>query len=194
MIDNISKEKNMSDDSFLKIFKQTFYALDNETDGDDDTDYKKLYYLLFDGIATLVDDAENKSWNYYSNEYLQTLDELKNLILTADELFINMNQAARIIHIHNDMDQNNFKTNTYAPFIFDDIIVPPDYQNTKICDMEYRNDTLGARISNALDKNGIRYLKDLRYKRQKDIRLIREIGEKSYNCFIEALKRTVLAA
>jgi len=72
-----------------------------------------------------------------------------------------------------------------------DIIIPPALYNETVWNIEYDDHISAIKIGNALCKSGIYQLKDLRYKSHEDIRNIRNIGSKSYECFIKALTKTI---
>jgi hypothetical protein len=56
-----------------------FFVLDQETPRDDDTDYKPLYYGLYNGISLIIDNT---------HAYNQTIAALKELQWRAEDAYI----------------------------------------------------------------------------------------------------------
>jgi hypothetical protein len=73
-------EKNIPmDEAAENLVSQVLFILDKETPGDDDTDYKPLYYGLFNGISLILENTDS---------YDQTVAALKHLQWRAEDAYI----------------------------------------------------------------------------------------------------------
>jgi len=119
-------------------------------------------------------------------DFLIEIEEL--MKIKTDEDAIEIMETIKSINTVPDNDTNQV--------IFEGINIPVEYNNEKISDLfeqygfmgkEYKYK--GKKVSRALSKGGIIYIKDLYKKTKKDIMYIHVIGEASYNFFIYALQQ-----
>ena len=62
----------------------TFFALDRETPGDEDADYKKLYFGLFNGISLVIENTRT---------HKQAVEALKQLQCMAEDFYVGGNSG-----------------------------------------------------------------------------------------------------
>jgi hypothetical protein len=66
------------------LVSRALFVLDKQTPGDEDTDYKPLYYGLFNGITTILENAQT---------YEQAVAALKQLQCEAEDAYIGESDA-----------------------------------------------------------------------------------------------------
>lgn len=67
---------------------QTISEIDNAILSDENTDYKPLYYFLFNGISKILAFKSKCTDITCDRIYLETVDALKKLQCEAEELFL----------------------------------------------------------------------------------------------------------
>lgn len=148
--------------------------------------------LKFRDSENFENDIDININNIIAGQVIIILKELK-----LDDTIINKT----IPIIENNLKNNNdaealftyikSTSDLFAVISFDDIVIPPELYNMYIATLDYDDDILGIRIENALLRNGVTYLKDLRYKSVEDVKKFKNLGDKSYNQFLSDLKRTI---
>ena len=73
------KEEAVAHNVLTGIISHTLFVLDKQTPDDKATNYKPLYYGLFNGITTIIRDATT---------YEQAMDALKQLQCEAEDAYI----------------------------------------------------------------------------------------------------------
>ena len=76
----------------------------------------------------------------------------------------------------------------YAPVIIDGIVVPSEYNDMKIAELPFSTVPMGARITKALSRSGIEYIKDFRNK-VVDFRKLRNFGSGSLDELKTAIRQ-----
>jgi len=74
LIDENNRAKDLS-----AMISQTLLSLDIETSSDDEINYKRLYYGLFNGISLILENT---------GTYSQAVEALKDLQCKAEEAYI----------------------------------------------------------------------------------------------------------
>jgi hypothetical protein len=88
------------------------------------------------------------------------------------------------------MEYKEFK-DELVPVVVNGISVPANYVDMSVYDLKYSNSKLGVRVANALKKENIFYIRDLRSKNVSDLRKIIFLKENYIIEFEEALIRTI---
>ncbi|MCL1904204.1 MAG: hypothetical protein FWF94_07290 [Oscillospiraceae bacterium] len=91
------------------------------------------------------------------------------------------------------MDAYKKAENALSPICIRGIIIPREYFETKITDLKYSDYKLAARITKALKREGIIYIKDFQdnVHLSKNIQNVRSLGVTCIDEFLLALKRTI---
>ena len=71
-----------------RCISQTLSAIDNATLRDENTDYKSLYYFLFNGISDILALKSKFTDITCDRIHLETIEALKKLQCNAEELFL----------------------------------------------------------------------------------------------------------
>lgn len=74
--------------------------------------------------------------------------------------------------------------------IIEDISIPTEYNNSQISDMIFENQMMKTRVCNLLERNGIKYIRDLRNMTKKDILKMKKFGKASYDALVSAVRMT----
>lgn len=77
--ENVSVDETILSNTLTEIISQALFTLDEETPSDAGTDYKPLYYGLFNGISLILENTTT---------YAQTIAALKHLQRNAEEAFV----------------------------------------------------------------------------------------------------------
>ncbi|MCL2342868.1 MAG: hypothetical protein FWC62_03090 [Firmicutes bacterium] len=74
-----SEQVLMKEEVLAGLISKAFFAIDRETPSDEGTDYKSLYYGLFNGISLVLE---------HTSTYEQTVAALKYLQCKAEDAYI----------------------------------------------------------------------------------------------------------
>jgi hypothetical protein len=77
--DRISNEEAFIQNALTGLISQALFTIDRETPSDADTNYKTLYYGLFNGISLIIENANSQE---------QTIAALKHLQCKAEDAYI----------------------------------------------------------------------------------------------------------